>query len=98
MVRAALAVEGPPLPKEEGHWRVPSVVDFAIVGCGLPSAGGAPRPDAVIRVTADDDGVVPGCPGGGAIVRVMADDDDGVVPGHPGGGHHSRQRGARCCR
>ena len=32
-----------------------------------------------------DDGVVPGRPGGGAVVRVAAD-DDGVVPGRLGEG------------
>jgi len=85
MVRAAFAEEGPLLPKEEGHWRVPSVVGFAVIRCGLPSMGGAPRPDAVVRVAADDDGIVPGCPGGGAIVGVAAD-DDGVVLRRPGRG------------
>ena len=42
MVRAAFAEKGPPLPKEEGHWRVPSVVGLAIVRYSLPSVGGAP--------------------------------------------------------
>ena len=85
MVWAAFAEEGPLLPKEEGHWRVPSVVSFAVVRCGLPSAGGAPCSGAVVGVVVDDDGVVPGCPGGGAVVRVTAD-DDGIVPGCLGGG------------
>ena len=62
-----------------------SVVGFAVVRCGLSSAGDAPRPDAVVRVVADDDGVVPGCPGGGVAIRVAAD-DDGVVPERPNGG------------
>ena len=66
MVWAAFAEEGPLLPKEEGHWRVSSIVGFAIIRCGLPSAVGAPRSDAIVGVAADDDGVVPGCPGGGA--------------------------------
>ena len=79
MVRAAFAEKGPLLPKEEGHWRVLSVVGFAIVHCGLSSARDAPRPNIVVRVAADDDGVVPGRPGGGAVVRVAAD-DDGAVP------------------
>lgn len=48
------------------------------------SAGDAPRPDTVVRVAADD-GIVPGFPSGGAIVRVTAD-DDGIVPRRPGGG------------
>ena len=43
-----------------------SVVGFAVVRCGLPSAGGAPRPDAIVRVVADDDGIVPGHPSEGA--------------------------------
>jgi len=79
------AEEGSLLPKEERRWRVLSAVDFAIVGCGLPSAGGAFCPNAVVRVAVDDDGIVLGRPGGGAVVGVAAD-DDGVVPGRPGGG------------
>ena len=62
---------------------MPSIVGLAIVCCGLPSARGAPCPDAVVRVAADDDGVVPGPTGKGAVVRV-ATEDDGVIPGHPG--------------
>ena len=76
---------------------MPSVVGLAVVRCGLPSMGGAPRPDVVVRVAADDDGIVPGRPDEGAIVRVAAD-HDGAVPGRPGGGHHSRQHSARRCR
>ena len=64
MVQAAFAGKGPLLPKEEEHWRVPSVIGFAIIRCGLSSAGGASHPDAVVRVAADDDGIVPGRPGG----------------------------------
>ena len=64
---------------------MPSVVGFAVIHCGLSLAGDAPRLDAVVRVAADDDGVVPGCPGGGATVGVAAD-DDGIVPGRPGVG------------
>jgi len=85
MVRAALAEEESLLPKEKERWRVPHVVDFAIVCCVLPSAGGVSYPDAVVKVAANDDGVVPGCPGGGTAVWVAAD-DDGIVPGRPGGG------------
>ena len=48
-------------------------------------AGGVSCPYAVVRVVAGDDGVVPGCPGGGVAVEVVAD-DDGVVPGRSGGG------------
>ena len=44
---------------------MPSIVDFVIVHCGLPSAGGASCPDAIVGVGADDDGVVPEGPGGG---------------------------------
>ena len=65
MARFAGAREGSLLPKEVRRRRVLSVVDFAVVGCGLPSARGAFCPDAVVRVAADDDGVVPGRPGGG---------------------------------
>ena len=66
MVRSAFAEKGSPLLKEEEHWRVSSVVGLAVVCCGLPSAGGAPRSDAIVGVAVDDDGVVPGRPGGGA--------------------------------
>ena len=59
MVWATLAEKGPLLPKEEGHWRVSSIVGFTVVRCTR-------RPDAVVRVVADDDGVVPGHPGRGA--------------------------------
>ena len=60
MASTTFAEKGPLPPKEEGHWRVPSVVGFAVVRYDLSSAGDAPRPDAVVRVAADDDGVVPG--------------------------------------
>ena len=66
MVRVAFAEKGSPPSKEEGHRKVPSVVGLAVVRGGLPSAAGVPRPDAVVGVVADDDGVVPGCLGGGA--------------------------------
>ena len=67
MVRVAFAKKGSPSSKEEGHRKVPSVVGLAVVRGGLPSAAGVPRPDAVVGVVADDNGVVPGCPGGGAL-------------------------------
>ena len=85
MVWVAFAKEGPLLPKEEGHWRVLSVVGFATVRGGLSSARDAPRLDIVVRIAADHDGVVPRCPSGGAVVRVAAD-DDGVVPRRPSEG------------
>jgi len=85
MVWVTCAEEEPLLPKEEERWRVPNVVGFAVMCCGLPLAGGAPRSDAVVGVVADDDGVVPGHPSGDAIVRVVAD-DDGIVPGCPSRG------------
>ena len=66
MVRVACAEEEPLLPKEEERWRVPNIIGFAVMCCGLPSVGGAPCPDAIVRVVADDDSVVRGCPGGGA--------------------------------
>ena len=62
-----------------------SVVGFAVIRGGLSSVGNASRPSAVVRVAADDYGIVPGSPSGGAVVRVVAD-DDGVVPGCPYGG------------
>ena len=84
MVRAAL-VEESLLPKEKERWWVPYVVDFVVICCVPPLAGDVSCPDAIVRVVAGDDGVVPECPGGGVAVRVAAD-DDGVVPGRPGGG------------
>jgi len=85
MVSAAFAEKGPPPSKEEVHWRVLSIVGFAIIRGGLSSVGNSSRADAVVRVAANHDGAVPGCFGGGAIVGVMADDDDAVL-GRPGGG------------
>ena len=84
VVRATLAEESL-LPKEKGHWWAPYVVDFAVVRCAPPLAGGVSCPEAIVRVVAGDDGVFPGCPGGGVAVGVAAD-DDGVVPGRPGEG------------
>ena len=84
MVRAALAEESL-LLKEKERWRAPYVVDFAVVRCAPPSVGGISCLYTVIRVVAGDDGVVPGCPGGGVAVEVAAD-DDGVVPGRSSGG------------
>ena len=85
MVQVAFTEKGSLLSKEEGHWRLPSIVGLVVVHCGLPTVEGAPRSSAIVGVAVDDDGVVPGCPGGGAVVRVVAD-DDGVVPGCPGRG------------
>ena len=83
MVWAAFVEEGlPPPPKEGEHRRVSSGVVLAMVRCGLPPAGGAPRSGAVVGVVADDDGVVPGCLGGGTPQSpvVMLDvADDGVL-------------------
>ena len=61
MVRVVFAEKGLPSSKEEGHRKVPSVVGLAVVLGGFPSVAGVPRPDAVVGVVADDDGVVPGC-------------------------------------
>ena len=66
MVRVAFTEKGSLPSKEEGHWRVPSVVGLDVVCCGLPSAAGTPCPDTIVGVVADDDGVVLRCPGGGA--------------------------------
>ena len=38
---------------------------------GHSSVGSSPRPGAVVRVAADHDGVVPGCPGKGTTVTDM---------------------------
>ena len=48
---------------------------------GLSSAGNAPRPGVVVRVEADHDGIVPGCPGEGAMITDVVLDvtDDGVL-------------------
>ena len=62
----ACAEEGSPLPEEKRRRRVMSNVDFTAAGRGLPSAGGAFCPNAVVGIGADDDGVVPECLGGGA--------------------------------
>ena len=51
---------------EEGHWRAPSIIDLAIVHYGLPLVRSASYPNAIVGVGADDDGVVPERPGGGA--------------------------------
>ena len=45
---------------------MPSIVDLTVIRCGLSSVGSTPCPDAVVGVGADDDGVVPERPGGGA--------------------------------
>jgi len=44
---------------------VPSIVSLVVIHCDLPTAGGAFRSGTVVGVAVDDDGVVPGCPGGG---------------------------------
>ena len=48
---------------------------------GHPSAGSAPHPDAIVRVAADHDGVVPGRPSEGATVTDMVLDvaNDGTL-------------------
>ena len=45
------------------------------------SAGSAPRPGVVVRVAADHDGIVPGCPGEDTMVTDMVLDvaDDGTL-------------------
>ena len=82
VVRAAFVEKSLLPPKEEEHWKVPGIVGLTVVCCGLPPAGGAPRSGAVVDVVADDDGVVPGCLGGGTPQSpvVMLDvADDGVL-------------------
>ena len=85
MVRFVFAEKGSPSSKEEGHWKVPSVVGLFVVLGGFPSAACVPRPDAVVRVVADDDGVVPGCLGEGArqSPRVVLDVVDDGAFGDP---------------
>ena len=48
---------------------------------GLSLMGSAPRLGAIIRVAADHDGVVPGCPGEGTIVADVVLDvaNDGAL-------------------
>ena len=65
VVQAAFAEKSLLPPKEEEYWRVKGVVSLAVIRCGLPTAGGASRSRTVVGVAADDDGVVPGCPGRG---------------------------------
>ena len=84
MVRATLAEESL-LPKEKRCRWASYVVDYAVVRCAPPLAGGISCPYAVVRVMAGDDGIVPRHPSGGVTVEVAAD-DDGVVPGRSGGG------------
>ena len=65
IVWVVFAEKGSP-SSEEGHRKVSSVVGLAVVLGGFPSATGVPHLDTVVGVVADDDGVVPGCLGGGA--------------------------------
>ena len=64
MVRAALAEESL-LSKEKRRRWASYIVDCAVVRCAPPLVGGVSCPYAVVRVVVEDDGVVPGCPGGG---------------------------------
>ena len=64
VVQAAFVRKSLMPPKEE-YWRVPSVVNLIVIHCDLPTVGGAFRSGTVVGVAVDDDGVVPGCPGGG---------------------------------
>ena len=81
MVSATFVNKGPLLPKEAAHWRVLSVIGFAIVRGGLSSVGNTARADAVVRVMAYHDGIVPGCPGEGTTVADVVLDvvDDGAL-------------------
>ena len=55
------------LPKEKERWWASYVVDFAVVCRVPPLAGGVSCPNAIVRVVAGDDGVVPGRLGGGVV-------------------------------
>ena len=63
-----------------GQFMKPNEMSETSIGYGgLSSAGSAPRPGAIVRVAANHDGIVPGCPGEGITVADMvldvADDD-----------------------
>ena len=84
MVYAALAEESL-LPKEKGRWEASYVVDYVVVRCAPPLAGGVSCSYAVVRVMAGDDGVVPGRPGrgvadGGAFKDPAKRRDIGMSP------------------
>ena len=57
------------------------MLETSISPGGLSSEGSAPRLGAIIRVAADHDGVVPGCPDEGAtVIDVVLDvADDGTL-------------------
>ena len=57
------------------------MLETSISHGGLSSAGSAPRPGAIVRVAADHDGIVLGCPSEGATVIDMVLDvaDDGTL-------------------
>ena len=57
MALALSARKGPPLSKEEAHYRAPGAAGSVVVRHGLSSVGGAFRLEAVVRAVADDDGV-----------------------------------------
>ena len=64
-----------------GQFMKPDEMSETSIGyAGLSSMGSAPRPGAVVRVAADHDGVVPGCPGKGTTVTGVVLDvvDDGA--------------------
>ena len=61
--------------------KLDEMLETSISHGGLSSAGSAPCPDVIVRVAADHDGVVPGCPGEGATVTDVVLDvvDDGTL-------------------
>ena len=62
--------------------KLDEMLETSISHGGLSSVGSAPpHPGAIVRVVADHDGVVPGCPGEGTIVTdvVLNVADDGAL-------------------
>ena len=61
--------------------KLDEMLETSINHGGLSSTGSTPRPDIVVRVTANHDGVVPGRPDDGAMVTNVVLDvaDDGTL-------------------
>ena len=61
--------------------KLDEMLETSISHGSLSSVGSIPHPGAVVRVAADHDGIVPGCPGEGATVTDVVLDvaDDGTL-------------------